>query len=110
MTDVDVSIIDFLRARYDELTASATGADGAYVYFDAIDDEARDFYLERDIPKYVLADLDSKRAILGEIELIARLSASRPLDQQTAEAIDRIGGALAAPFAAHPDYQESWRL
>lgn len=106
MTDPTGSITAFLHARYDELAESATGADGAHVYFDAIDDEARDFYLERDIPKYVLADLASKRAILD-------LAVDAPCCEHTPWggtcAADNTIKLLALPFAAHPDYQESWK-
>lgn len=112
MTDAD-GIHAFLRARYDEIEQAARAAKETRRpwYFDHIDEAAKPFVdLALDADQ-VLADLDSKRAIL---DLHAEASAATPngWDDSAvhwAAAVEDVLRLLALPFATHPDYQESWK-
>lgn len=139
MTDEGSSITGFLRARYDEREqqANAAAVDGAqWRYSDSgiyPSDESRHpgaivagtyDYLDESYgkhiagndPQYVLADLNSKRAILdehkpaeGDAESCDKCEYGWWSDRMRQIFPCKTLRMLAVPFAGHPDYQESWK-
>lgn len=127
MTDAGLSIADFLRARHDE--AEATTRDLLYWAQQTIltlkDPKLLGKYIPgwHDWPKVEqmcrdrLADLDSKRAILAEhapdtagLRTVCAVCADPPVHEATWHDWPCLTvRLLAAPFAAHPDYQEAWK-
>ncbi|MEV1315351.1 DUF6221 family protein [Micromonospora arborensis] len=115
------SIVTFLRARYDDEETSTRNL----LYW------AQQTILTLEEPKLLgtripgwhawpdvermcqdrLTDLDSKRAILDQYEDARRRSTPGGYDtiDYVEDALDTVVRHLAAPFAAHPDYQESWK-
>ncbi|MFD6565366.1 DUF6221 family protein [Micromonospora profundi] len=122
MTDSELSIFEFLRARYDELEQAANAAKTARRpwYFDHVDDAAKPFVDLALNPDSVLNDLASKRAILAQHRPAWRRM-SWDEDAAICDTCRYDNGldvyffpcptlrALAVPYAAHSDYQEAWK-
>lgn len=61
-------------------------------------------------PARVLAEIDAKRGILGDLAEEIRWGARKGLDYQDGvNACERTLKRLALPYADRPGYQESWR-
>lgn len=145
-TDGDApSLSGFLRARYDERERKAKAAAADYAQdsgmrwridiegnihpADPVDnsvvavggwgggvDEATGLHIVDNDPQNVLADLESKRAVLDELHQQINAVPSDPSDLDAegwvaghAAAAERLLHLLALPFASHPDYQEGWK-
>lgn len=59
-------------------------------------------------PRFVLADVDTKRRLLTQFELRGN-SVRRTVQPATGGAWDDLLRILALPYANHPDYRPEWR-
>lgn len=121
-----MDIIEFLTARIDEdeNTARAAGSGEHWIMARRTDRGhliASDFadeiavaspsarhHIVRWDPARVLAEVASKRLLLGEIERITMRSEQD--DQELERPAGRTLRALASAYAEHPDFDPQWRL
>lgn len=121
-------LITFLRARLDEVEQRATACfardwrmpyedlitDRDHPGFKAVADDSIIFHVRHDRdaeaqhavhndPDFVLSDVAAKRAIVEEIQRVARAAGGRTTAQGS------IVAQLAMPYADHPDYRPEWR-
>lgn len=92
----DVTITEFLLARWDDLEAEARRNDDPNFYPEGWHPDHVD---------YVLADIEAKRGI---VEMLAPYDDMQVRRQTRTIAGDTLR-LLALPFADHPDYRDEWR-
>lgn len=125
-------LFSFLRARMDELWRSALEAgrsSGARVWSadqDRVQDSeggpvarvedghaaegrARSHHICENDPEHVLRDLESKRRVLEQYELVRDGLVEHPEREAVlSEYRDVVLPLLALPFSRHPDYRQKW--
>jgi hypothetical protein len=111
---VDTDMIEFIRARLDELERVAREFDWApRNHYEVTEPEASPEYTTVLMPPdLLLADAQAKGRIL---DALAAYVAQVPdwddfptYDRGYVEGLQRAVAELAAPFARHPDYRASW--
>lgn len=120
-----MTLVEFLTARYDEIAevAAAAGVEGGPIRWQMWTSLASSVADQRigprgsveAAPAYVLADVESKRAIVSEYVNAAEwandpLCSSPDSYQWRAGVLADVLRYLAQPFADHPDFDPAWAV
>jgi hypothetical protein len=97
-----VTIVEFLRARYDEREQRhrpIADATGGWAWFEGSESESA----------LVLREVEAKRRIVAEIAIVVLASPPLPMPPEWVDQLTKFLRLIALPYADHPDYDESWR-